>query len=64
MIIGIILRAIFFYFLWQLGRKLWSSYIAGQKAKPSTSEHFKASSKGHSSDVFEADFRVINEQDS
>ncbi len=63
MIIGIILRAIFFYFLWQLGRKLWATYLLAKKTSPSSGKHQNTSAKAKSADIFEADFRVLNEQD-
>ena len=64
MIIGIILRAIFFYFVWQLGRRLWATYVVAPKMKSSSNQQQQSTSSRHSTDVFEADFRVINEQDS
>ena len=63
MIIGIILRAIFFYFVWQLGRRLWATYVAGKSPKHSSNIHGRSRNKAEKGDVFDADFRVLNDQD-
>tara|TARA_R110000868_G_scaffold154736_2_gene380972 strand:- start:29806 stop:29988 length:183 start_codon:yes stop_codon:yes gene_type:complete len=60
MIVTLILRAIFIYFLWSLIRRLWSNYSqAKAKSNPSESKS-KPAAQG---DVFEADFRVLNDND-
>jgi len=68
MIIGLILRFLFFYSLFVCLRGIWRSYIAYQAAKqqesvaPKNSRNSYAKTK-NSAKTFEADFKVLRERE-
>ncbi len=60
MIVTLILRAIFIYFVWSLIRRLWSNYAHAKVKSSQSTSRSKPTPKG---DVFEADFRVLKDND-
>lgn len=63
MIITLLLRAIFIYFLWTLVRRLWATYTISKNSAPKQQQQTQSRSKAQTEDVFEADFRVLGEHD-
>tara|TARA_R110000868_G_scaffold25366_4_gene98864 strand:+ start:2538 stop:2720 length:183 start_codon:yes stop_codon:yes gene_type:complete len=60
MIVTLILRAIFIYFLWSLIRRLWANYSRSKASAAHAQSRPKAQPQ---TDVFEADFRVLKDNE-